>query len=69
MKTAFYDSKSVQVKSINGWNNNMADNNTLHMTGNMTGIIIHFTTEDLMKRSEVIKKMKNTLLWQNYPDK
>ena len=40
----------------------MADNNTLHMTGNMTGIIIHFTTEDLMKRSEVIKKMKNTLL-------
>ena len=68
MKTAFYDSKSVQVKSINGWNN-VADNNTLHMTGNMTGIIIHFTTEDLMKRSEVIKKMKNTLLWQNYPDK
>lgn len=34
----------------------MTDNNTLHMTGNMTGIIIHFTPEDLMKRSEVIKK-------------
>ena len=40
----------------------MTDNNTLHMTGNMTGIIIHFTPENLMKRSEVIKKMKNTLL-------
>ena len=37
-----------------------------------TGIIyiiakIQFTTEDFMKHSEVIKKIKNTLLLYNYP--
>ena len=48
MKTSFYGSRSVQVKSIKDWNN-ITDK-------------IHFTTEDFMKCSEVIKKMKNTLL-------
>ena len=47
-KTSFYGSRSVQVKSIKDWNN-ITDK-------------IHFTTEDFMKCSEVIKKMKNTLL-------
>ena len=49
MKTAFNGSRSVQVKSIKDWNN-VIDK-------------IYFTTEDFIKRSEVIKKMKNTLLW------
>ena len=49
MKTSFYGSRSVQVKSIKGWNN-IIDK-------------IHLTPEDLMKRFEVIKKIKNTLLW------
>ena len=40
--------RSVQVKSIKDWNN-IIDK-------------IHFTTEDFMKRSEVIKKIKNALL-------
>ena len=48
MKTSFYGSRSVQIKSIKDWNN-IIDK-------------IHFTTEDFMKRSEVIKKMKNALL-------
>ena len=48
MKTSFYGSRSVQVKSIKGWNN-IIDK-------------IHLTPEDLMKRFEVIKKIKNTLL-------
>ena len=47
MKTSFYDSRSVLVKSIKDWNN-IIDK-------------IHFTTEDFMKRLEVIKKIKNTL--------
>ena len=47
MKTSFYDSRSVLVKSIKDWNNIIAK--------------IHFTTEDFMKRLEVIKKIKNTL--------
>ena len=47
MKTSFYGSTSVQVKSIKDWNN-IIDK-------------IHFTTEDFMKRSEVIKTVKNTL--------
>ena len=42
MKTSFYGSRSAQVKSIKDWNNVIAK--------------IHFTTEDFMKRSEVIKK-------------
>ena len=46
MKTSFYDSRSVLVKSIKDWNN-IIDK-------------IHFTNEDFMKRLEVIKKIKNT---------
>ena len=46
-KTSFYGSRSVQIKSIKDWNN-IIDK-------------IHFTTEDFMKRSEVIKKIKNAL--------
>ena len=48
MKTSFYGSRSVQVKSFKDWNN-INDK-------------IHFTPEDFMKRFEVIKKIKNTLL-------
>ena len=48
MKTSFYGSRSVQVKSIKDWNN-IIDK-------------IHFTPEELMKRFEGIKKIKNTLL-------
>ena len=48
MKTSFYGSRSVQVKSIKDWNN-IIDK-------------ILFTTEDFIKRSEAIKKIKNTLL-------
>ena len=48
MKTSFYGSKSVHVKLIKDWNNIITK--------------IHFTTEDFMKRSEIIKKIKNTLL-------
>ena len=48
MKTSSYGSRSVQVKSIKDWND-IIDK-------------IHFTPEDLMKRFEVIKKIKNTLL-------
>ena len=48
MKTSSYGPRSVQVKSIKYWNN------IIDKT--------HFTTGDLMKRSEVIKKIKNTLL-------
>ena len=48
MKTSFYGSRSVQVKSIKDWNN-IIDK-------------IHFTPEDFMKHFEVIKKIKNTLL-------
>ena len=44
MKTSFYGSRSAQVKSIKDWNN-IIDK-------------IHFTPEDLMKRFEVIKKIK-----------
>ena len=44
MKTLFYGSRSVQVKSIKDWNNIIAK--------------IHFTTEDFMKQFEVIKKNK-----------
>ena len=42
MKISFYGSRSAQVKSVKDWNNVIAN--------------IHFTTEDFMKRSEVIKK-------------
>ena len=48
MKTSFYGSRSVQVKSIKDWNN-IIDK-------------IHFTIDNFMKRSEIIKKIKNTLL-------
>ena len=48
MKTSFYGSRPVQVKLIKDWNK-IIDK-------------IHFITEDFTKRSEVIKKMKNTLL-------
>ena len=48
MKTSFYGSESVQIKSIKDWNN-ITDK-------------IHFTTEDFMKGSEVIKKIKNAPL-------
>ena len=48
LKTSFYGSRSVQVKLIKDWNN-ITDK-------------IHFTAEDFMKQSEVIKKNKNTLL-------
>ena len=48
MKTSFYGSESVQIKSIKDWNN-IIDK-------------IHFTTEDFMKGSEVIKKIKNAPL-------
>ena len=48
MKTSFYGSRSVQVKSVKDWNN-VIDK-------------IPFTTEDFMKHSEVIKEIKNTLL-------
>ena len=48
IKTSFYGSRSVQVKSIKDWN---------HITDK-----IHFRPEDLMKRFEVIKKIKNTPL-------
>ena len=48
MKTSSYGSRSVQVKSIKDWND-IIDK-------------IHFTPEDLMKRFEVIQKIKNTLL-------
>ena len=49
MKTSFYDSRSVQVKQIKDWNNIIAK--------------IQFATDNLMKRSEVIKTIKNTLLF------
>ena len=49
MKTSFYDSRSVQVKPVKDWNNIIAK--------------IHFATDDLMKRSEVIKTIKDTLLF------
>ena len=48
MKTSFYSSQSVQVKSIKDWSN-IIDK-------------IHSAPEDLMKRFEVIKKTKSTLL-------
>ena len=48
MKTSFYGSRLIQVKSVKDWNN-ITDK-------------IHSTTEDFMKRSEVIKKIKNNLL-------
>ena len=48
MKTYFYGSRSVHVKSIKDWNN-IIDK-------------IHFTLEDFMKRFEVIKKIKNAFL-------
>ena len=48
MKTSFYGSRSVQIKSIKDLNN-IIDK-------------IHFTPVDFMKRFEVIKKIKNTLL-------
>ena len=48
MKTSFYGSRSVQVKSIKDWNN-IIDK-------------MQFTPEDLMKRFEVIKNIKNALL-------
>ena len=48
MKTLFYGSRSVQVKSVKDWNN-IIDK-------------IHYTAKDFMKRFEVIKKIKNTLL-------
>ena len=48
MKTSFYGSRSVQIKSVKDWNN-IIDK-------------IHFPTEDFMERSEVIKKIKNALL-------
>ena len=48
MKTSFYGSISVQVKSVKGWNN-IIDK-------------ICFTTADFMKCSEFIKKIENTLL-------
>ena len=48
MKASFYGSKSVQVKSIKDWDNIIDE--------------IHFTIEDFMKRSKVIKKIKTTLL-------
>ena len=44
MKTSFYGSISVQVKSIKDWNN-ITDK-------------IHFTPENFMKCFEVIKKIK-----------
>ena len=44
MKTSFYGSRLIQVKSVKDWNN-IIDK-------------IHSTTEDFMKRSEVIKKKK-----------
>ena len=47
MKTSFYGSRSVQVKSIKDWNY------VIDKT--------HFTTEDFMKCSEVIKKNKKYL--------
>ena len=47
MKTSFYGSRSVQIKSIKDWYN-IIDK-------------IHFTTEDFMKRSEVIKKIKKAV--------
>ena len=47
MKTSFYSFRSVQVKSIKDWNNVINKKN--------------FTSEDFMKRSEVMKKVKNTL--------
>ena len=47
MKTSFPTSGSAQVKPIIDWN----DINE-----------IHFTFGDFMKRSQVIKNMKNTLL-------
>ena len=49
MKASFCGSRSVQVESIKDWNNIIYK--------------IHFTTEDFMKCSEVIKKIKNTPLW------
>ena len=55
MKTSFYGSRSVQVKSNKDWNN-------IYIIAK-----IQFTTEDFMKHSEVIKKIKNTLLLYNYP--
>ena len=48
MKTSFYGSRLVQVKSMKDWNN-IIDK-------------IQFTPEDLMKRFEVIKSIKNALL-------
>ena len=48
MEPLFYDSRSVQVKSIKDWNN-IVDK-------------IQFTPEDSMKHFEVIKKSKNKLL-------
>ena len=48
MKTSFYGSRSVQVKSIKDWNN-IIDK-------------IHFTPGDFMKHFEIITKIKNKLL-------
>ena len=48
MKTSFYGPISVQIKSVKDWNN-IIDK-------------IHIITEDFMKRSEVIKKIKNAPL-------
>ena len=45
MKTSFCGSRSVEVKSIKDWNNIFNK--------------IHFATEDFMKCSEVIIKIKN----------
>ena len=46
--SSFYGSRSVLVKPIKDWNNIIDE--------------IHPTPEDFMKRYQVIKKMKNTLL-------
>ena len=43
MKTSFYGSRSVQVKSIKDWNDIIEK--------------IQFTIKDFMKHSEVIKKI------------
>ena len=48
IKTSFYGSRSVQVKTTKDWND-IIDK-------------IHFTPEDLMKRFEVIKKKYTSLI-------
>ena len=48
MKTSFYGFGSIQVKSFEHYNKIIET--------------IHFATEDSIKRFEVIKKIKNTLL-------